>query len=81
MAYHKYYVDEFYEKAFTNPLDKLSTFLEKGVDIPLVDGLVRGLGALTQWLASVTRKIQSGNTGYYAIAFVFAVILLFIFII
>ena len=58
-----------------------SLFLEKGVDVPLVDGLVRGIGKLTQSLASITRKIQTGNTGYYAIVFVFAILLLFIFFI
>jgi NADH-quinone oxidoreductase subunit L len=81
IAYNKFFVDEFYNKVFTQPLDKLSLFLEKGVDVPLIDGLVRGIGKLTQSLASITRKIQTGNTGYYAIVFVFAILLLFIFFI
>jgi NADH-quinone oxidoreductase subunit L len=78
LVYHKFYVDEFYNKVFTQPLDKFSLFLQKGIDIPLVDGLVRGIGKLTQNLASITRKTQTGNTGYYAIAFVFAILLLII---
>jgi NADH-quinone oxidoreductase subunit L len=81
LAYGKFYVDEFYNKVFTQPLDKVSLFLEKGIDIPVVDGMVRGIGKLTQGLASIARKIQTGNTGYYAIAFVFAILLLFIFFI
>ena len=81
MAYAKFHVDEFYHKVFTQGLDKISLFLEKGIDIPLVDGLVRGIGKLTQQLAAISRKIQTGNTGYYAIAFVFAILLLFIFFI
>ena len=81
LAYGKFYVDEFYNKVFTQPLDKISVFLEKGIDIPVIDGMVRGIGKLTQGLASIARKIQTGNTGYYAIAFVFAILLLFIFFI
>jgi len=76
--YHKYYIDEFYNKVITQPLDKLSAFTQTSIDRKVVDGLVNNSGKGTQWLGQVFRKLQFGNTGYYALAFVIALICMFL---
>ncbi len=80
-AYARFYVDEFYNRIITQPIDKFSDFLHKRFDTGIVDGVVRGIGSISNMGAQKIRLLQSGNTGYYAIAFVFAILLLFLILI
>lgn len=80
-AYAKFYVDEFYAKTITKPLDRLSLFLHRVLDNTIIAGLVDGTGKISLRIGRAVRLLQSGNTGYYAIAFVFAIVLLFIILI
>lgn len=76
--YHKYYIDELYYKVFTSPLDKGSEALQNQFDRKVVDGIVNHSAGSTQWLGQAFRKLQFGNTGYYALAFVIALICMFL---
>ncbi|MFY4729068.1 NADH-quinone oxidoreductase subunit L [Nitrospira sp. BLG_2] len=50
---NKYYVDEFYDVIFVEPLKRLGAMLD-WFDRTVIDGLVRGVGRLTDWGASAS---------------------------
>jgi NADH-quinone oxidoreductase subunit L len=77
VIYNKYFIDEFYYKFITKPLDALSAFLQNFFDNKIVNGLVNGFGQLVIKGGAFVRQLQSGNINAYAITFVIAVILLF----
>lgn len=81
MAYDKFYIDEFYSRIITKPIDKFADFLHKSFDFQIIDGMVRGVGKLSTYSAKNLRLLQSGNLGYYAIGFVFAILLLLLILI
>jgi NADH-quinone oxidoreductase subunit L len=78
MVYNKYYVDEFYTAVFTKPFDALSSFLQKTFDNKLVDGIVNGFGKLTVGAGQTLRLLQTGNMGFYVMAIVTSLILIFL---
>ncbi len=65
----KYYVDEIYEAAIVRPLMKLSDFFWRFLDDTVVDGLVRGQGAWTQFAGRVLCFFSSGQVRRYALYF------------
>jgi NADH-quinone oxidoreductase subunit L len=74
LIYNKYYVDEAYNKIFTQPLDKLSAFTQKYVDGTFIDGIVNGTGNSVRSLGNNLREVQSGNLGSYLLAMVLAMV-------
>lgn len=78
LVYGKFFVDELYDRLFTKPFDRFSGFLQEQVDLRFLNGIVDGVGKLTTKTGQTVRLLQNGNTGMYAIAFVFAILLLFI---
>ena len=48
---NKYYVDELYDRIFVEPLKRLGAMLD-WFDRTVIDGIVRGVGRLTDWGAS-----------------------------
>lgn len=79
---NKYYVDEIYDALIVKPLNALSLFFHRVLDIHFFDGIVNGIGEITLALGKGARMIQSGDIGYYLFAMVFGVIgilLLFLF--
>jgi NADH-quinone oxidoreductase subunit L len=78
LVYGKFFVDEMYDRVFTKPFDRFSAFLQQQVDLRFLNGTINGLGKLITGTGQLARKLQNGNTGMYAIAFVFAILLLFI---
>ncbi|MDA0986841.1 MAG: NADH-quinone oxidoreductase subunit L [Bacteroidetes bacterium] len=74
---NKYFVDEFYEKIFINPIKKLSdSFLWKWFDIKIIDGLINNSAKFIQYLSSVLVKVQTGVTENYVQIFVLGVTLI-----
>ncbi|TAE40654.1 MAG: NADH-quinone oxidoreductase subunit L [Runella slithyformis] len=69
VIYNKYYVDEFYEAIFVNPMRKLSDALYSFGEF-IVDGLVKGAGGLVKLSSGQLRQLQTGETGFYVFAMV-----------
>jgi len=78
-VYHKYYVDEIYHLLVGYPIGKLSEFFYDVVDRTIVDGVVNRSGKLSIGLGNQLRKLQSGYIGYYLLAMVLSVVVIFLF--
>ena len=76
--YNKWLVDECYEKAIVQPLNRFAGFLKEVVEKNVIDGVVNGTGKLVQYGARQTRLMQSGQVGYYILFMVLSIILLFL---
>jgi NADH-quinone oxidoreductase subunit L len=76
--YNKWLVDEFYEKAIVQQLNRFAGFLKEVVEKNVIDGVVNGTGKLVQYGARQTRLMQSGQVGYYILFMVLSIILLFL---
>ncbi|HKJ05550.1 MAG TPA: NADH-quinone oxidoreductase subunit L, partial [Geopsychrobacteraceae bacterium] len=75
-VFNKWYVDELYDFLFVNPCKKIGTFLWKGFDICVVDGVVNGCGWVVKGLSSGLRYTQSGFLHSYAMAMVVGVVVI-----
>ena len=71
VLYHKYYVDELYDRLIVRPVVWLSTVLLWGVvDKGLVDGAaVNGSARLSRALGWVGSRLQTGQVGVYIVLF------------
>jgi NADH-quinone oxidoreductase subunit L len=67
---NKWYVDEIYDALFVNPTKRLGTFLWKGFDVVVVDGIVNGFGKTVNGLSRLLRFTQSGLFQNYALTMV-----------
>jgi len=76
LVYNKYYVDEIYVACITKPLDAISLFFYKVVEIGVIDKIVNGVGVALNLLSSHLRKLQAGNVGYYVFGMVIGIIFL-----
>jgi NADH-quinone oxidoreductase subunit L len=76
--YNKWLVDEFYETAIVQPLNRFAGFLKDVVEKNVIDGFVNGTGKIVQYGARQTRLIQSGQVGYYILFMVLSIVLLFL---
>ena len=77
--YHKWYIDELYQKAIIEPLNKFALFLKEFIEKKVIDGAVNGTGKLVQFSARKVRLIQNGQAGYYILFMVLGIITLFLF--
>ena len=66
VPFHRFYVDELYQTTIARPgrylAEGLSEFDNRGID-----GAVNGAASLTAWLATVGRRLQTGNVSNYAL--------------
>jgi len=76
--YNKWYVDELYENAIVQPLNKLAGFLKEVIEKNVIDGAVNGAGKLVQFSARKIRLVQNGQVGYYILFTVIGIIVLFL---
>ena len=79
LSYHKFYVDEIYDWLIRKPMDGLSIFFYKVVDLLAIDGLVNGLGKISVRSSKGLRLLQSGNVGFYIFMMVAGIIAILIF--
>jgi NADH-quinone oxidoreductase subunit L len=79
LSYHKFYVDEIYDWLIRKPLNVLSVFFYKVVDLLVIDGLVNGLGKLTVRTSKGFRLLQTGNVGFYIFMMVIGIIAVLIY--
>ena len=73
---HKYYVDEFYDRAIVRPTYSTSrNLLWRGIDIGLIDGvMVNGSAWFARGAGWVGSALQSGQVGTYAWVLVLGVL-------
>jgi NADH-quinone oxidoreductase subunit L len=71
VVYHKYYVDELYDRFIVRPLVGLSrVVLWKGIDQGVIDGAgVNGSAGLSRALGWLGSRLQSGQVGLYVVLF------------
>lgn len=78
---NKYYVDEFYDKAIVNPIEKTSEgFLWKIFDIKIIDGFVNGIARYISRMSFDWRKIQTGVIQDYTTISVAGVVLIILYL-
>ncbi len=75
-VFNKWYIDELYDFLFVNPTKRLGTFLWKGFDVKVVDGIVNGVARLIGAISSGLRGIQTGMVHNYAMGMVVGVVLI-----
>ncbi len=71
---HKYYVDEWYDAAFVQPIRRFADWCWRRFDDPVVDGSVNGVGALVRVGSTVLRYLQTGYVMNYVLSFVIGVV-------
>jgi NADH-quinone oxidoreductase subunit L len=71
---NKYYVDEFYDAVFVNPIKNVSIALWRGFDTVVIDGTVNGIGWFVGIIGQLLRYFQSGYVRTYTTMFVIGVI-------
>ncbi len=75
---NKYYVDEAYNFWFVRWGKKISNWLWLTFDVGIVDGIVNGVGAFTNWSGQRVRVAQSGYVRNYAFSMVIGILLVLI---
>jgi len=78
IIYHKYYVDEIYNFLFVKPVMMLSDVFYSFVDNIIIDGIVNLSGRLSMAVGQQVRKLQSGYIGFYLIAMVLSIVVMFV---
>lgn len=76
---NKWYVDELYDAVIVKPLSAFSSFLNRIVEIKLIDGFVNGVGKAVQFGGRQMRWLQSGQVGSYLLIMMVSILLFFIF--
>jgi len=79
LSYNKFYVDEIYDFLIRKPLDGLSVFFYKVVDLLAIDGIVNGLGKLSIRSSKGLRLLQAGNVGFYIFMMVIGIIAILVY--
>jgi NADH-quinone oxidoreductase subunit L len=79
VVYNKYYVDELYKNAFVKPINYLSGFFHRVIDLAGIDRIVNETGNLVIGLANEVRQLQTGSTGQYLFAMVISIALLLVY--
>ena len=77
--YNKYYVDEIYHLFVGFPIGKLSELFYSLIDKTVIDGTVNYSGKLSVSLGNQLRKLQSGYIGFYLLAMVLSMVVIFLF--
>jgi NADH-quinone oxidoreductase subunit L len=75
-VFNKWYVDELYDFLFVNPCKQLGTFLWRGFDVKVVDGVVNGCAWVVKGIGAGLRYSQSGYLHNYAVAMVVGVVVI-----
>jgi NADH-quinone oxidoreductase subunit L len=81
ILYHKYYVDEIYNKTIVTPLLNLALFLWKSFDVLIIDGTANGVASFAGWASRVIRKTETGYLRNYALSLLFGASLILVYFI
>lgn len=66
IIYHKFYVDEAYDRVFVQTIKRLSTFIALSIDVNIVDRIVMGLSRGFVRLGHIVAIVQNANVRFYA---------------
>jgi len=76
IIFNKWYIDELYDAVFVNPCKKIGTFLWRGFDVKVVDGVVNGCAWVVKGIGTGLRYTQSGYLYNYAMVMVIGVVVI-----
>jgi NADH-quinone oxidoreductase subunit L len=79
LVYNKYYVDEIYSMLFVSPVMFLSDIFYSLVDRTLVDGIITRGAKASLVLGNQMRRLQSGYIGFYLLAMVLSIVVMFLY--
>jgi NADH-quinone oxidoreductase subunit L len=65
---NKFYLDEVYRAAISEPVLKLSAFFHNIIDLKIIDRFVEWTGKIILWAGDRIRLLQTGNVGFYLFA-------------
>ena len=68
LSFHKWYVDEAYDRSVVRPTFRLADRLWGKVDVGVIDGAVNGVARTLAWGGWLMRLVQTGQTQHYALA-------------
>lgn len=75
---NKYWVDEAYNFWFVKLGKKFSHWLWQTFDVGVVDGVVNGIGGVTNWSGGLVRRFQNGYVRSYAFSMVLGILIVLI---
>jgi NADH-quinone oxidoreductase subunit L len=79
LSYNKFYIDELYDKIIRKPLDAISVFFYKVIELSGIDGFVNGLGKGALETSKGLRLLQTGNVGFYIFMMVVGIIAILVY--
>jgi NADH-quinone oxidoreductase subunit L len=79
LSYNKFYIDELYDKVIRKPLDAISVFFYKVIELSGIDGFVNGLGKGALETSKGLRLLQTGNVGFYIFMMVVGIIAILVY--
>ena len=75
---NKWYVDELYEAVIVRPVKGISVFFNNIIERSGIDAVVNGVGKTVNYTSRQVRLLQSGQTGFYLLMMVIAIVVLFL---
>ena len=78
LIYHKFYVDESYDRLIVNPVFRMSEWFGRFIDKQVIDRAVQATATVVGMGGKSLRLLQTGNTGSYVFAMVIGMVVLFI---
>ncbi len=75
-SFHKWYVDEAYDKVLVNPTFVFADRMWKKVDVAIIDNAVNGVARGVAWWGWVARLIHTGETQHYALGMTVGAVLI-----
>lgn len=79
MLQHKYWLDELYHQIIVNPISKISEYIYKLFDRPLVDGAIEGIAEGSKETGKLGRLLQTGLLDSYLLGMVAGIILILVY--
>jgi NADH-quinone oxidoreductase subunit L len=76
LVYNKYYIDEIYDFLVAKPVSIMSYFFYQVFEFFVIDLLVNGVGKLVKQLSNLSRRLQTGTTGFYVFAMVIGIVII-----
>jgi NADH-quinone oxidoreductase subunit L len=73
-SFHKWYVDEAYDRTVVRPTFVAADELWKKIDVGIIDGAVNGVARAVAWSGWFLRLVQSGQTQHYALGMAFGAV-------
>jgi NADH-quinone oxidoreductase subunit L len=76
LSFHKWYMDELYDRMAVQPTKRLADRLWVGVDMGVIDAAVNGIARAVAWWGWVMRLFQSGQAQHYALGMTIGAVVL-----